>query len=136
MKFPYKKLPSGRVRPIIPLQVSYKGGKSLGYFALVDSGADICIFHTEIADIIGIKNIESGRKSLVGGITQGEVQAYYTHPVTITVGGWNYDIEVAFMPTLSKLGYGLLGQSGFFSIFSIKFDFLKEEIELKEYKKK
>jgi hypothetical protein len=41
-------------------------------------------------------------------------------------------VKVGFMPSLSKNGHGLLGQYGFFDLYSIKFDLLKGEIELKE----
>lgn len=132
MKFSYKKLQGGVIRPIIPVEVRTAKGGPVKYFALVDSGADICIFHGEIAELIGIKDIKTGKKNFVSGITQGESQPYYIHPVTISVGGWPYDINVGFMPTLSKLGYGVLGQKGFFDLFTIKFDLSKEEIELYE----
>jgi len=32
------------------------------------------------------------------------------------------------------MGYGVVGQNGFFDIFVVKFDLIKEEIELKERK--
>lgn len=32
---------------------------------------------------------------------------------------------------IPPFGYGVLGEEGFFDIFVIKFDFIKEEIELK-----
>lgn len=134
MKFPYKKLSTGISRPIIPVDVFYKG-KLIKYFALIDSGADINIFQKEIGDILGI-DIESGRHGMVTGVVQADAQDYFIHPVTIQVGGWKYNTEVAFMPNLSKNGHGLLGQKGFFNLFIIKFDNLKQEIELKEYIKK
>ncbi|MDD5356587.1 MAG: hypothetical protein PHS53_00350 [Candidatus Pacebacteria bacterium] len=130
MKFSYKKLATGHVRPIIQVEVSHNGGQAINYFALIDSGADICIFHAEIAELIGIEDITTGRKGTVGGITQGEQQDYWIHPVSINVGGWKYDLEVAFMPTLSRLGYGVFGQKGFFDSFAIKFRKVKGEIEL------
>src|SRR3989338_8388511 len=130
MKFPYKKLYDGHVRPIIPIRVGYRN-KHEGYFALVDSGADVCIFSAEIGEILGI-NVESGKKCLVGGITEGEKQFYYIHPIVIQVGGWPYNIEAGFMPTISRLGYGVLGQKGFFDLFVVKFDYTRGEIEIKE----
>ncbi len=36
-----------------------------------------------------------------------------------------------FSSEFSRLGHGILGQKGFFDTFVVKFDFLKEEIELK-----
>lgn len=85
--------------------------------------------------MLGI-DIKSGKHGQVSGITQGETQAYYVHPVTISVGGWKYKTEVAFMPTLSQNGHGLLGQRGFFNLFTVKFDYSKQEIELKEIREK
>lgn len=130
MKFPYKKLFSGVSRPIIPIEV-LNGEKSLRYYALIDSGADINIFPAEIAEILGI-NVKSGKKGKISGVTQGETQDYYIHPITISVGGWKYKTEAAFMPTLSQNGHGLLGQKGFFNLFVVKFNQPKQEIELKE----
>ena len=96
MKFSYKKLSTGHIRPIIKIDV------------------------------------KSGRKSEVGGITEGEKQFYYLHEVVLNVGDWNFPTKVGFMPKLSKLGYGLVGQKGFFDLFrSVNFDFNKGDIELK-----
>ena len=131
MKFGYKKLSSGVIRPIIPIEVKFKD-KVVRYFALIDSGADLNIFHSEIAELLGL-DVTQGEECLVSGITQGEVQKYYVHQVSLIVGGWTYQTKVGFMPTLSKIGHGLLGQNGFFDLFkSVKFEFGKKEIELKD----
>ena len=111
MKFPYKKLSGGISRPIIPIEVFYKN-KAVKYYALIDSGADINIFHKEIGDILEI-DIEKGNHGVVSGVVQTEPQDYFLHPITIKVGGWEYKTEAAFMPSLSKNGHGLLGQKGF-----------------------
>ena len=131
MKFPYKRLSDGFVRPIVLIEVKY-GNKFVKYHALIDSGADFCLFHPQIADVLGI-NINDGQREEVGGITHGEIQSYYKHDVEIVIGGWPYKTQVGFMPTLSRSGFGLLGQNGFFDLFkSIKFEFDKEvEIERK-----
>lgn len=125
MKFPYKKLATGITRPIIPIEIKYNNN-SIRYEALIDSGADICIFHPEIAEILKI-DIEKGIRGKVNGIVEGEPQYYYIHLVELVIGGWSYETKVAFMPNLSKNGYGLLGQYGFFDLFkSIKFEFGKD----------
>lgn len=116
------------LRPVIPIEVGY-GEKVIRYFALIDSGADMNLFHGEIADLLGIR-LESGLKGEVSGITEGESQIFYTHPITIRIGNDIYKSEAAFMPTLSRNGHGLLGQSGFFSLFTVTFDRSKKEIEL------
>jgi len=129
MKFPYFKLATDIYRPIIPISVSYSGGNFIKYFALVDSGADKCYFASEIASVLGIKNLENGRKEDVIGVN-GKSEAYF-HPVIVMIGGWKYNIEVGFMKnsSLTAQGYGIFGHKGVFDNFSIKFTFLKKEIE-------
>lgn len=132
MKFRYKKIALKTLRPVIPISVSYKKGRPVKYFALVDSGADRCYFAAEIAPLVGIVDYKIGRKDKVGGIN-GESDAYF-HTVTVSVGGWPYEMEVGFMEksSLTLLGYGVFGHRPFFEFFSVKFDFEKEEVELKE----
>lgn len=131
MKFPYKKLSSGAVRPVMPLVVrNPKNGTAIKYHALVDSGADTCIFQIEIAELIGL-DAESGEKQMVAGVVAGEKRPYYVHRVELEVGGWNFVTKVGFMPDLAKYGYGVLGQVGFFDAFKyVKFEKVAGFIEL------
>lgn len=129
MKFRYKKYGPQILRPVIPIEITY-GNVTVPYEVLVDSGADMCIFDAQIAEILKI-NLKSGKGQKVSGIT-GVAESYYIHPVTITVGGWKYKIEAGFLPEIGKFGYGVVGQKGFFDIFIVKFDLIKEEIELKQ----
>lgn len=129
MKFRYKKYGPGILRPVIPIEVIYQD-RFTQYEVLVDSGADFCIFDAQIGEILGI-NIEDGFPAYVSGIT-GALETYYIHPITIKVGGWPFHIKAGFLPNIARLGYGVVGQKGFFDIFVVKFDLLKEEIELKE----
>jgi hypothetical protein len=131
MKFKYKKYAPGILRPVIPIEIVYEG-RAVTYEVLVDSGADFCIFDAEIGELLGI-NVKEGEPQKVSGIT-GVVEFYYVHPVTIKVGGWSFSIKAGFLPNIARLGYGVVGQKGFFDIFVVKFDLLKEEIELKERK--
>lgn len=129
MKFQYKKYGPGILRPVIPIEIIYQD-RSVRYEVLVDSGADFCIFDSQIGGLLGM-DVFSGEQQEVGGIT-GVAEPYYTHPVTIKVGGWPYHIRAGFLPSIARIGYGVVGQKGFFDIFIVKFDLLKEEIELKE----
>ena len=109
MKFHYKKYGPGVLRPVIPIELSHSG-KTLVYEVLVDSGADMCIFDAQVGEVLGI-DIKKGHKGLVGG--------------------WPFEIQAGFLPQMAGLGYGVVGQKGFFDNFIIKFDLLKEEIVLK-----
>jgi hypothetical protein len=133
MKFQYKKLGKNRlgqdiIRPIIPIKLKNRK-KEILYEVLVDSGADICIMDAEIAELIGIK-LTDGKKASFSGAT-GKPENCYSHIVEIEVGGWPYKTEVAFADGLSKSGYGIVGQRGFFEFFKVTFDYPANEIEIK-----
>lgn len=128
MKFKYKKYGSDTLRPVIPIEVEFNN-LSVPYEVLIDSGADICIFNAQIAEVLGI-NISKGVKVQVGGMT-GFPEDTYIHMLQIKIGGRIYKIDVGFM-RMSGNSYGVVGQKGFFDKFIVKFDLEKEEIELKE----
>lgn len=127
MKFKYKKYGPKIIRPVIPVELIYKN-LTVPYEALVDSGADFAIFDLQIADILGI-NIENGRRDFVSGIT-GIKEPIYFHEIIIEVGGWPHKVDVAF-GKLGNFGHGVVGQKGFFDLFTVKFDYSKEEVEIK-----
>ncbi|MFA5750935.1 MAG: retropepsin-like aspartic protease [Candidatus Paceibacterota bacterium] len=130
MKFRYAKY-NQILRPVIPIKLKNKNQK-IGYLVLIDSGADICLFNAEIGEAIGIE-IKKGKIKEVFGIG-GKASFYYLHRVKIEVGGYEYEIDAGFMPSISgSLGmpYGVVGQNGFFEHFKVIFDKSKEEIELK-----
>jgi predicted aspartyl protease len=144
MKFDYFKFPlsqkseffgSSLLKPIIPAVITNPhNGKSIKYAALIDSGADFCIFDAEIGDYLNI-DIKSGQKEIFGGIQDRGGATAYLHKIEIEIGGWKYKATVTFSYDIAERGYGIFGQKGFFDIFSVKFDYLKEEIELKPINK-
>lgn len=138
MKFRYHKLnlsPSSDflgkfiLKPIIPIKIS-KLDTVLQYSVLIDSGADFCIFDAEIGEYLGL-NIKSGIEIQFGGIQSLGGAKAYIHKINLEVGGYKFKTDVGFSYDISKNGYGILGQKGFFDLFSIKFDLQKEEIEIK-----
>ena len=131
MKFFYKRFANGIARPIIPIVVrSPVTQRSASYFALVDSGADICMFAAEIGEMIGL-DVLAGTKKAVSGVVAGHKRPYYLHQVEIEIGGWNKRTSVGFMPDLALTGHGILGQTGFFDLFAfVKFERLSGLIEI------
>jgi Aspartyl protease len=123
MKFAYKRFASGIERPIIPIRVRNPATRrSVRYLALVDSGADECIFAAEIGELIGL-DVSTGRKRTVSGVVAGQTRPYYVHDVELEVGGWRRPAAIGFMLDLAPNGHGLLGQRGFFDLFSfVKFE--------------
>lgn len=129
MIFNYQKITPIISRPIIPVFLKSKN-KFIFYHALIDSGADYCIFGIELADALGIKL--SKRKVTFKGVSKDKVQGYWGE-VEIRIGGVSYKTRAIFAE-ISDFGHGILGQKGFFNIFIVKFDLIKEEIELEERK--
>jgi hypothetical protein len=87
MKFVYKRFASGVERPIIPIVIRNPAtGPSVRHLALVDSGADRCIFAGEIGELIGLA-VTAGARQSVSGVVAGQMRPYYLHDVEIEVGG-------------------------------------------------
>jgi hypothetical protein len=132
MKFPYKRFARGvfppDIRPIITIKLSHND-QSIRQEVLVDSGVDLCLFDAEIGEALGIP-VTSGEEKTLLGATSAKPQPFYLHPVTINVGGWDYAIEAGFVPNFAPT-YGIVGQVGFFSLFVVKFDYQKEEVEIR-----
>jgi hypothetical protein len=137
IKYNYRKFPAdpsrafpkrrSANRPVIPVTL-INGDSKITNLAIIDSGADLCIFHAEIGEQTGI-DIESGKLQTFSGITREQLTAYF-HNIKIGIGGYNYDCYVGFSRDLVNMPYGLLGQVGFFNLFNVTFNYEKERIEL------
>lgn len=138
MKFKYRKFnlsPSSDffgkfiLKPIIPIKISHSN-TTLQYASLIDSGADFSIFDAQIGEYLGL-NIRLGTQIQFGGIQDFGSAKAYLHKINLEIGGHNVRTDIGFSYDISKDGYGILGQKGFFDIFVVKFDLKKEEVELK-----
>lgn len=118
------------MQAVIPVTLHYHDQK-LDYAALIDSGADFCIFDAELGAYLGL-DIEAGEQIAFGGVQDTMPTVAYLHELEIEIGGNRYATTIGFSYAIAEHGYGLLGQKGFFDVFTIKFDLLKEEIEIKE----
>lgn len=140
LKFDYRKFPAepsdafpsrhSALRPVIPVTL-FNRGMGVKHLALIDSGADLCVFHAEIGEQIGI-DIESGKEFIFYGIAKKpEPLKAYRHDIKIEVGGYQYDCRAGFSRDIPNMPYGVLGQDDFFKIFNVIFDYNKGRIELK-----
>ncbi len=140
LKYAYRKFdatPSGAFprrrsvsRPVIPIQL-INGENRVGHLALIDSGADFCVFHGSLGETIGLV-VESGRLENFSGVSgKGKPLVAYFHNIRIEVGGHMFDCWAGFSREIEGLPYGFLGQLGFFNLFDVHLDYNKERIELK-----
>lgn len=134
LTYNYKKF-GDFIRPIIYVDIHYKT-KSRSTFALIDSGADNCIFHAELGELLGI-DVKSGESREIGGIASdkdGKPKPIigYWHKIGITIKGQTRTIHTFFSYDISDLGYGVLGQIGFFDKFTdITFDYNNHKIRIR-----
>lgn len=130
MRFKYKAY-GNALRPVIPVTILYNKAH-VDYEVLIDSGSDHCFFDSEIGEDVGISKSNSEIRKVFG--VGGKISLYYNHKVTLKIGGQSFETDVGFIPNLGGniVSYGIVGQKGFFDKFIIKFDYIKEEVELKE----
>lgn len=117
-------------RPVIPVTLLLSN-KSFTTYALLDSGADQCIFRSDWGEQIGL-HIKSGKSCYFSGIEGKPIVAYF-HKIKLRLEdqmiislncGFSYDMAKRDMP------YGILGQYGFFNKFNIQFDHSNKKIRL------
>ncbi len=127
---PIEAFPNRRtvIRPVIDIRLLWNKSAT-NYRVLIDSGADYCIFHAEVAEVLNIP-VKKGKKITFYG-TGGVPQIAYFHDVLIEVGGWQLDLYCGFSYDMQSLAYGILGQTGFFDKFKIEFDYQNKRLELK-----
>lgn len=103
MKFRYFKFPLPEksdffghsiLKPIIPVGLTV-GAEPFDYSALIDSGADFCIFDAGIAEALGL-HVKNGKKISFSGVQEAGGAAAYLHDVTILIGGIKYTIPIGF----------------------------------------
>jgi hypothetical protein len=131
LTYNYKKF-GPYLKPVIFLNIHYKK-ISRSTLALIDSGADKCIFHADLGQLLGI-DVLSGPLETIGGIASDGSKTPkfikgYLHKVGITIKGETRNIDALFSPDIADWGFAVLGQLGFFDKFeSIQFDYKNHKI--------
>ena len=115
-------------KPLITV-VLRKGGKKRKLFALVDSGADACLFPPDVAEILEI-DVKSGERADFVGIGSTKT-TFYFHEVEILLGDYHVKTKVGFSTSTIGAG-GVLGQQGFFENFVVSFDHKNCYVEIKK----
>ncbi len=120
------------IRPVIPVTLKYNN-ISIEYEALIDSGADGCVFSKDMADLIGI-DLKRAKKMFFQGAT-GAPQLAFEYPMEVSIAGKSVFIDVLFSSNMRHAKYGILGQNGFFENFDVKLSYFKKEIVITPIKK-
>lgn len=123
--FPYRKNPEGQFFPIIPLRF-YFGKKTIDSSALVDSGATVSIFRTEVANDLGLE-IEKGEEIYLGGVG-GRIKGYI-HKLEIETADRKFFCPIVFSHEYF-VSFNLLGRQEFFKRFRIIFEEKRNYVKL------
>ena len=116
-------------RPYIPVSLKH-GEKSLPILALLDSGADYCMFDAELTSILGLDLIKMEKTKMTG--VGGEAECFVTR-LPVCIEDTCITVPVLFSSDFSPNGFGgVIGQIGFFDRFIISFDRAKKDILLKQ----
>lgn len=126
MIFKYEEITPKIRRPIIPILLRSETHFII-YHAIIDSGADNCIFSTDLATLLGIK-LPSENKVSFTGVGRDKVVGYWKR-ITMKIGSVIYSTKVIFAE-ISDFGHGILGQKGFFDHFDITLSYNKQLIEI------
>lgn len=126
MIFRYEEASPQIYRPIIPIFLKSET-VFIFYRAIIDSGADHCIFSTNIADLLEIELLAKDKVNF-RGVGKGDIAGYWKE-VIIRIGGISYSVNVIFAE-ISDFGHGILGQKGFFDHFDVKLSYVKQKIEI------
>lgn len=125
MRFSYQKTPDGIYFPVIEIGVSSKT-KHLRIDILIDSGATLSVFRSEIAEELGII-IEQGEEIFLGGVG-GRIRGF-RHLLKFDIANKELRVPVVFSDEY-LVRFNLLGREGVFKNFKILFNEKNLSVEL------
>ena len=125
--FPSDTAPSGYIEiPFLDVHLFYQGRHDeVG--CLVDSGSDDCMFHSSIAENLGI-DLESGKPVTHYALGMTPLKSY-VHTVELQIFGFNERIQVQASFTRES-EFCVLGQGGFFENYEITFRGFEKTFEI------
>jgi len=114
--FPYRQDAQGLLFPLIPLRF-HVGKMRIDSSALIDSGATVSIFKTDVATHLQLE-IEKGKEIYLGGVG-GHIKGYQ-HELEIEVAVKKFVCPIVFSREY-LVSFNLLGRQAFFNRFTIVF---------------
>ena len=128
--FPYRFIDDSTFpRPYIPVTLRSRKRSMQPLLALVDSGADFCVFDGELSYLLDLDltSLETIKLNGVAGMATG----YVAH-IEIGVAENFLSVPAVFSFDFSPKGFGgIIGQLGFFDTFIVQFDRANKTVLLK-----
>jgi hypothetical protein len=114
--------PNGRtaIRPALIVTLVNQG-KQISCYGIVDSGADHCVFPRSFMQPLGLDPLTAPTE-MSSGLGTTNMPTHFCN-ITIDLGVIKIPVYAGFTVGMDQLGFGLLGQAGFFEAFKITFDY-------------
>ena len=106
------------LRPMLSIWLSH-GEKKIHTLALLDSGADDCLFPALLGREIGL-DVEEGKKQFFSGVgSAGNVSYFHKVKIAFKLNEHPFEFEcyAGFSTAMDLVKFGLLGRYGFFDLF-------------------
>lgn len=130
MKYKYQFF-DGEFLPIIPLKLKGKT-ETIEVKTYIDTGASYCLFHADIAEILGLILEEGTTTEMVLG--DGNILKVYLHHIPITIAEREFTAIVGFSKGLG-IRFNITGRKGIFDKFRVCFNERDKEIEFIPHEK-
>ncbi|HKN76305.1 MAG TPA: hypothetical protein VJW94_14095 [Candidatus Acidoferrum sp.] len=118
---PNPAFPQGHIapRPIVRLAL-VNAERRLSCYALIDSGADHCVFPRSFLQPLGLDAL-AAPVAMSAGFGSAGVPTHFANISIDLPGVIKFPVYAGFTSALDRMGLGLLGQSGFFDRFNVSF---------------
>jgi hypothetical protein len=112
------------MRPMLRVKLQ-NHAKEESYNAIVDSGADYCLFPLHLADKLDLRLADPMPVSGIIGFGPGDGCDVPFWPLVLEIApGFSITTVVGFSEALDDKDFGILGQLGFFSkVGEVRFDY-------------
>jgi len=92
---PFHATTTSVVYPVLPITLIGKKHKQIKTYGLLDSGADVSMFHGELGERIGL-DVESGRPETINFVGDDGGVESFMHDIRLVIGSVVIACEVAF----------------------------------------
>jgi hypothetical protein len=130
---PTPAFPKGRLIRRTFLSLGLQNGQQrLSCYALVDSGADHCVFPRSFMQPLGLDPLTAPVDMTVG-VGSTSIPTHFAD-ITLDFGVVQFSVYAGFTTGMDQIGFGLLGQAGFFDRNKIAFDYSQELFTIEPYR--
>lgn len=126
MRFSYQ-YSDGSFLPIVAIKIKGKT-EWIEFKAFVDTGASYCLFHADVAEILGLELEKGELRDMVLG--DGDVLKVYLHKIGVSIAGREFTASIGFSKNVG-IGFYIIGRKDIFDKFLVIFNEKEKWVEFK-----